>query len=242
MQANQTPGTGTGTGTGGKSNPTIFPLFLSSPDGGSFLTSTFNVLSFYCPIILIIGVFILSVFSATVGKTFVFMFWFFISTGIRSIVKKYTGGNGSNIGGDPICSVGVFEPFLSNTNLTYSSFSIMFTMFYFLFPMILINLDNNSNMFNYRIVTFFSFYLIFDFFIKRARNCMTNISLTTLFGDVIGGVALGIGSSAAMYYTQRNMLFINEAASNAEVCTMSSKQKFKCTVTQNGEIVSTTVV
>ena len=108
--------------TGGKPNPTIFPLFLSSPDGGSFLTSTFNVLSFYCPIILIIGVFILSVFSATVGKTFVFMFWFFISTGIRSIVKKYTGGNGNNIGGDPICSVGVFEPFLSNTNLTYSTF------------------------------------------------------------------------------------------------------------------------
>ena len=34
---------------GGK--PTIFPLFLSSPDSGSFLTSTFNVLSFYAPII-----------------------------------------------------------------------------------------------------------------------------------------------------------------------------------------------
>ena len=42
---------------GGK--PTIFPLFLSSPDSGSFLTSTFNVLSFYAPIIVIIGVFIL---------------------------------------------------------------------------------------------------------------------------------------------------------------------------------------
>jgi hypothetical protein len=57
---------------GGK--PTIFPLFLSSPDSGSFLTSTFNVLSFYAPIIVIIGVFILSVFSASVGKTFVYVF------------------------------------------------------------------------------------------------------------------------------------------------------------------------
>jgi hypothetical protein len=225
---------------GGK--PTIFPLFLSSPDSGSFLTSTFNVLSFYAPIIVIIGVFILSVFSASVGKSFVYIFWFFVATGIRSLIKKFTGDGSGSIKGDPICGVGVFEPFLTNTNLSYSTFSLAFTMFYFIFPMILVNIDNKSNMFNYRIVLFFSFYIVFDLFIKRARRCMENVSITALLGDLVGGVALGIGSSATMYYTKRSYLFINEASSTAEMCSMPSKQKFKCSVTKNGELVSTTIV
>ena len=73
-----TPPTPPGSG-GAPKQPTIFPMFLSTPGQGSFLTSTFNVLSFYAPIIIIAGVFILSVFSASVGKTFVFMFWFFVA-------------------------------------------------------------------------------------------------------------------------------------------------------------------
>lgn len=227
-------------GSGG--SPTIFPLFLSTPNAGSFLTSTFNVLSFYAPIIVIVGVFILSIFSASVGKSFVFMFWFFVATGIRSLIKKFTGGSAGNITGDPICSIGVFEPFLSNTNLSYSTFSLAFAMFYFIFPMILVNIDNNSNMFNYRIVLFFSFYIIFDLFIKRARRCTNNMTTTSIFGDLIGGVSLGVGASTAMYYVKSNLLFINEASSTAEMCSMPSKQKFKCSVTQNGELVSTTII
>ena len=232
-----------GTGSGGARPPTIFPMFLSAPGQGSFLTSTFNVLSFYAPIIIIVGVFILSVFSASVGKTFVFMFWFFVATGVRSLIKKYSsGGAPTDIKGDPVCSIGVFEPFITNTNLTYSTFSLAFAMFYFIFPMILVNLDNKSNLFNYRVILFFSFYLVFDLLIKRARKCTMNMSSATIFGDLIGGISLGIGTSSAMYYIKRSLLFINETSSTAEVCTMPSKQKFKCTVTQNGELVSSTTV
>ena len=72
----------------GGNNASIFPFFISNPDPGSFLTSTFNIMSFYAPIIIIFGVFILSVFSASVSKAFVFIFWFFVVTGIRNIITK----------------------------------------------------------------------------------------------------------------------------------------------------------
>lgn len=223
-----------GPGGGAPAAPSIFPLFLSAPNSGSFLKSTFNILSFYAPIIIIVGVFILSVFSASVGKTGVFLFWFFVATGMRSLVMRFMGGDSVNIKGDPVCSVSVFEPLISNTNLSYSTFSLAFAMFYFIFPMILVNIDNHSNMFNYRVLFFFSFYIAFDLFIKRARRCTDNMTTTSIFGDLIGGVTLGIAASSAMYYIKRSLLFINETASNAEMCSMPSKQKFKCTVTQNG--------
>jgi hypothetical protein len=219
-----------------------FPLFLSTPDSGSFLTSTANVMSFYAPIIVIVGVFILSVFSASIGKSFVFLFWFFISTGLRSIIKANIGNDSDSIKGDAVCSVSVFTPFLKNTNLSYSTFALAFTMFYFIFPMIMVGLENKSNVFNYRIIIFFSFYIIFDMFIKRARNCMSNIPNTVLFGDFAGGIALGIITTTIMYYANRSYLFINEASSTAEVCSMPSSQKFKCSVTKNGELIGTTIV
>jgi hypothetical protein len=219
-----------------------FPLFLSTPDNGSFLTSTFNVMSFYAPIIVIAGVFILSVFSASIGKSFVYIFWFFVATGMRSIIKKYSNSSTGTMKGDSVCSTGVFTPFLENTNLSYSTFALTFTLFYFIFPMIMVSLENKSNVFNYRVVIFFTFYIIFDIFIKNARNCMSNISRIDLFGDFIGGTALGIGATSIMYYTNRAYLFINEASSSAEVCAMPSNQKFKCSVTKNGEIISSTII
>ena len=228
------PGPIVGPGGGGP-NPSIFPIFLSAPNSGSFIKSTFNILSFYAPIIIIVGVFILSIFSAAVGKAGVFLFWFFVATGMRSLIMRFVGGTDPvNIKGDPVCSVSVFDPLISNTNLTYSTFALAFAMFYFIFPMILVNIDNKSNMFNYRVLFFFSFYIAFDLFIKRARRCTDNMTTTSIFGDLIGGTALGIGASSAMYYIRRSLLFINETASNAEMCSMPSKQKFKCTVTQNG--------
>ena len=52
------PAAGLGAGgAGGAPKQSIFPIFLSAPGQGSFLTSTFNVLSFYAPIIIIVGVF-----------------------------------------------------------------------------------------------------------------------------------------------------------------------------------------
>ncbi len=225
----------------GGNNTSIFPFFISNPDPSSFLTSTFNIMSFYAPIIIIFGVFILSVFSASVSKAFVYLFWFFVVTGIRTVITKLTGSSDKSKSSNSICSVGVFTPFIPNTNLTYSTFTLAFTMLYFIFPMILLNNDNNSSIFNYRILLFFVFYIVFDLLIKKSRNCLDIITTTTILSDLVGGIAAGIASSSIMYYVKRNFLFINEAASNAEVCSMPSKQQFKCSVYKNGELVSSSV-
>jgi hypothetical protein len=39
----------------------------------------------------------------------------------------------------------------------------------------------------------------------------------------------------------KNKLFINQTSGNNQVCSMPSKQKFKCSVYKNGEIVSSSI-
>ena len=112
---------------------------------------------------------------------------------------------------------------------------------YFIFPMVLINNDNNSNIFNYRILLFFIAYIIFDLLIKKSKGCLGIISGITVMSDFVGGITAGIATSGIMYYIGREFLFINETASNAQVCSMPSKQQFKCSVYKNGELISSSL-
>jgi hypothetical protein len=165
---------GEGPGITGGSNPisTVFPIFLSQPGQDSAFSSISIILSFYAPIIVIFGVFILSVFSATVSKAFIFVFWLFVATGLRQLLSKITGSADKTISGDNICKTAAFGSLMPNTNLTYSTYILTFTLFYFVFPMILVNNDNNSDMFNYRILLFFLAYIIADLLIKKSKGCL----------------------------------------------------------------------
>ena len=233
---------GSGITTGGNPISTVFPIFLSnSGEDSSSFSSISIILSFYAPIIVIFGVFILSVFSATVSKAFIFVFWIFVATGLRQLISKMTGSVDAKISGDNICNTAAFGSLMPNTNLTYSTYILTFTLFYFIFPMILVNNDNNSDMFNYRILLFFLAYIIADLLIKKSKGCLGIISGVTILSDFVGGSAVGIMIASIMYYIGREYLFINETASNATVCSMPSKQQFKCSVYKNGELISSSV-
>jgi hypothetical protein len=223
---------------GGNPISTVMPLFLGKSGQDSAFSSLNIVLSFYAPIIIIFGVFILSVFSASVTKAFIFVFWLFVITGIRQMISKISGTVTPKMSGDNVCNTTVFGSLIPSANLTYSTYILAFTMFYFIFPMILINNDNNSNVFNYRILLFFIAYIIFDLLIKKSKGCLGIISGVTIMSDFVGGITAGIATSAIMYYVGRKFLFINETASNAQVCSMPSKQQFKCSVYKNGELIS----
>jgi hypothetical protein len=228
-------------GGGGAADVNPLLIFVSDTDGKGALSTAFDFVTFFAPIIIIVGVFILSVFSSSVAKAFVFMFWFFVITAIRNAIVAFSDSGSKTTGPKNVCTLGVFAPFIPNTNLTYSTFILAFTMFYFIFPMILLINDNKSTMFNYRILVFFIAYIVFDLLIKQDRLCLKMLSITSIIGDLVGGIVAGISVSSIMYYTNSDYMFINEASSNAEVCSMPSKQQFKCSVYKNGELVSSSV-
>jgi hypothetical protein len=202
--------------------------------------STMYSLAFYSPIIITIGIFMLSIFLGTIGKGLFYIFWLFIITAVRIfVIYIFKDKNGIVTEIPQICNTGSFLP---NTNLTYSTYIMSFTLFYLLTPMMLISSKNKIDAVNYFVLIFFIFYIVFDIFVKKSLNCISSIFSLKLFSDLLGGIILGIVVSyGLMQSSLRNNLFINELMSNKEVCAMPSNQKFKCSVYKNGELVSSTI-
>jgi hypothetical protein len=67
--------------------------------------------------------------------------------------------------------------------------------------------------------------------LKDIKQILSNISTGALFGTL---VVLTMYSLSLSQY-----LFFNELSSNNEICKAQSKQKFKCTVSNNGQVVGT---
>jgi hypothetical protein len=202
-------------------------------------TNIFYSLSFYSPIIICVSIVLFSMLSSTMEKAFVFFVWIFIITFIRIIV--FTGLN-TNQGSVPnempnICLTGLSNLFIPK-DVTYSTFILTFTMMYFVTPMIMISKQNNVNVINYGMLAFFLAYIALDLFIKNVLSCIQLFS-SLVIGDVLSGLFLGGVISGIIMYgsTLKSYLYINEINTNKEVCSMPSKQQFKCRVFKDGTLV-----
>lgn len=202
--------------------------------------STLYSLSFYSPIIVTIGVFMFCIFSGRIGNGLFYIFCLFIVTAIRSLIIYISSDpSAAAIDIPNICNTGSFLPY---TNLTYSTYILAFSLFYFLTPMIIISMKNKIGVINYSLLLFFIFYIFFDIFVKKTLNCISSFLSMNLFSDLLGGIVLGALISGILFISPlKKNLFINTLNSDNEVCSMPSKQKFKCSVYKNGELVSSSI-
>jgi len=198
-------------------------------------------LSFYSPIIVIISVILFSMFTGTLTKAFVFFLWIFVITFIRIIVFKSLGGN-ENDNMPKKCLTGVTQIFVPN-DVTYSVYILTFTLMYFYMPMIMVSSQSHVNVVNYGVLAFFLSYIMLDLFIKSSLNCIPSFFSQIVIADLLGGFFLGGLIAGVFMYGSvlRRYLYINEINNNKEICSMPSKQQFKCQVYKNGELVGSSI-
>jgi hypothetical protein len=209
------------------------------------ILSTLAPLSFYSPVIILSGLLIFSVFSSGYGKLNMYYLWIFIVTMLRVgflLLKQYMDNkNGAKpkIPLPAICNTGVTSIFIPE-DATYSTYILAFTMSYLLTPLVMLTTQSGVNAMNYFALAFFIIYILFDLMIKYSFSCVRSL-ISVVLGDLVSGITLGIGASILMYSYLRNFLYINEINSDKEVCSMPSKQQFKCSVYKNGELVSSSI-
>lgn len=105
--------------------------------------------------------------------------------------------------------------------------------------MMLLSAQTKMNVMNYYVLVFFLFYICLDIFVKKSLNCVDSIYSSLIIGDILSGLFLGACVSGLIMYLSRlkSYLYINEINSNKEICSLPSKQQFKCSVFKNGELV-----
>ena len=207
----------------------------------SLLLNTMNMfysLSFYSPIIICVSIVLFSMFTVTMNKAFVFFIWVFIITFIRIIVFKGFLKDDSTQQIPIICSTGLSEIFIPK-DVLYSTYLLTFTMMYFIVPMFMISVQNNVNIMNYGVLAFFICYIGIDIFIKNKLLCIPGNFWKNVLGNILSGMFLGgVIAGLIMYGSElKSYLYINEINNNKEVCSMPSKQQFKCKVYKDGTLV-----
>ena len=200
----------------------------------------FKLLSLHLPLVLLFGLFVFSIMSATLQKFLFYVVIMLLIIMFRLIVNKFSDKVDS-VSLPEDCSMGMINEFIPK-DVLFGTYLLSFTLFYFLTPMILLTIDSNVNSINYILVLFFMCYIFLDLAIKKQIGCTQHISYVSVAGNFFSGTLLGSGLSALLYTSPvRNLLYVGEVNSDKEVCSVPSQQKFKCRVYKNGELVGSTV-
>lgn len=201
------------------------------PNSPLLFFQPFNIivwLSFFSPIILSIVMLSLS-FVFQNFKGFIFLGYLLGVCLIRNYVYVLNGAETLKPD-NTICSSIQYSKY---GNPSFSAFVFAFTIMYISFPMFS-NGDVNFWIFGGLLAYFF-----LDLFIKVYKKCAVKTS------DLFLNVLLGLASSAlivTLMYAggSSKFLFFNETSSTKEVCSVPSKQMFRCSVFKNGELISST--
>lgn len=124
----------------------------------------------------------------------------------------------------------VIDLFSKFPNLSVSTFFIVFTLTYLIWPMY------QNKDWNYYVIVGFLAMLVTDTLFKL-RNCTKPIG-------IFAGFTIGAFLSLLSYMIIRTaggdkLLYYNTITSNNIYCSRPKKQQFKCYVYKNGEIIST---
>jgi len=212
-------------------NPQPTPSKVSGgvPNSPLLFFQPFNIiiwLSFFSPIILSIVMLSLS-FVFQNFKGFIFLGYLLGVCLIRNYVYVLNGAETLKAD-NTICSSIQYSKY---GNPTFSAFVFAFTIMYISFPMF-----SNGEV-NFWIFGGLLAYFFLDMFIKVYKKCVVKT------GDLFLNVLLGLASSAlivTLMYAggSSKFLFFNETSSTKEVCSVPSKQMFRCSVFQGGELIS----
>jgi hypothetical protein len=125
----------------------------------------------------------------------------------------------------------VIDIFSKYPGLSVSTFFIVFTLTYLIWPM----MQNKD--WNYYVIVGFLGMLVADTLVKVRDHCITK-------EGIFAGAVLGAGFSylcnlIILTAGGDKLLYYNTVSSNNIYCSRPKKQQFKCYVYKNGEIIST---
>ena len=194
------------------------------------LFQPFNILvflSFFSPVILATSITSMS-FIFQNFKGLIYLGFLIGCCFVRGYVYMMSGAN-PIVNDKTICTSIQYSKY---GNPTFSAFVFAFTIMYLSFPMF------SNGTVNYWVFLSLIAYFFIDISIKIYKNCV--IKMSDLFINVLLGASSAAFIVTLMYLGgSGKYLFFNEMASDKEICYQPSTQTFKCSLYNNGELITT---
>ena len=185
-------------------------------------TNVLEILILISPYILIGFFILLSIFNSN-NKAFSYIIGLICTLYVVKLFSKIIGNSMNN---SDKCNI--FGPDFTKSSIPFGPITYVYTIVYLLLPMIMFK------QFNIAVILFLMLMMIADCVFKYSLNC---ISLTSFASAIIVALLFSyIYTLFVVTYMKKNVYY-GEYISNKVACAMPSKQKFKCTVTKNGEIL-----
>jgi hypothetical protein len=187
-----------------------------------------TVMVSYSPIIITLCIILLSAFSQTMQGITFFIFLFVFSFIRIAIIKLLVPAPEDGTQNKSDC---VSFPVVSAYNNDgFNIFYITYLYGYIVAPMIMLV------PLNYVLIIFLGLYLVYIYIKAFQTGCVSSGYITANFFYAILSVAATI--SIIMSCNLVPQLFLYDSVSDAIKCSMPSKQSFKCSVYQNGQLIS----
>lgn len=196
--------------------------------------STASGVAFYFPVIVATSMMLFSLFSGDISKGLYYLFWVFVITSLRSVIY-YIFSKPSETPLPSVCNTGSFFP---NTNLTYSTYFMCFTMAYLMTPLKLISGETRIDSMNYYVLLFFIPVILYDLIVKKSLLCIPSMWSLIVWLDLLGGLMLGALVAFITFNTSlRELLFTNISSEGASTCSKPANQQMRCRVYKNGQVI-----
>jgi len=204
---------------------------LGNSGTGLKIGQPFNLtvfLTFFSPIIVAIIILSMS-FIFQNFKGFGYLIWLIVFSWLRNFGYELTGAKPYEQKGD-LCTMIEYSKY---ANSGFSIFFIAFSLVYVCAPMFV------NKEINYWILSPFLFYLFLDISMRYSMKCITQV--TDILLNLLIGLSCGISAIITMYTVNlSNCLFFNETSSTKDICSMPTKQTFRCNVYKGGELIGST--
>ena len=177
------------------------------------------------PVFIAVFMLFTSVFNGDV-KSFIWLAWIIVGILALTQISKLFKNECNSI--KKSAAIDIFSNY---PDLSVSTFFIIFTLFYLLFPM------NSNKDWNYYVIFGFIGMFAIDTLYKMKYMCTSWVGI--IVGSLIGAFYSWGCYSLLHNYGGDKFLYFNTISSNNVYCSKPKKQQFKCNVYKGGEIIST---
>jgi len=195
-------------------------------------SNVFQFFSAIAPFLLAFMMVMISLFNSDL-KGFIYLMGvliaFVFTIMFQSVIRYNPANSGKTV--SPLCKIFALpDPLGGYSSPSFNSVMIAFTFIYLYIPM------QSNNVVNFPLIISILGLFIIDGFTRIKGNC------TNYQGIILGGVfglVMGVMWYNLFKITNNDkLLYYDEYVSNKVACTKPTKQKFKCSVYKNGELVT----